>query len=671
MEFFTQKFERQLLTKVYSLMKRGVEIRIEDIEKAEESKTSLTELFITIPQVTEVVDAVEDGLADLETMQITTIKVVYGDYGHGKSQTAQIALEKIVKQDHEADRLIHLENISSFRNFLEDIAKSIRQQITSSKKPQLISEIVDRLNLIEGANSSDKSLSDLISNLLEILQTLSQHEINLIIFLDEVDKITHDSTDMTEWIDFFTTLNDTRDLRLFLVLFLPQTAGRKIMDSDTRMLRWEQFFEMEPIYLDGKYGKDTIRGVANVLSLGTLYNQKSLTDNDLQFVYTAYNYRKNFLVNSSIRKTNMWSLTTAEILNQCIEMDIWNKVSSFLDRPGKTQKFLLEQQMRRILMEDRLPNFTLHIDDSDEKNTYRIEYEEENLVSNGIFSDGQYKLYRRSASSEFMEYGAAIKISASIKGTHESEVLNHVVTLAENHPVIFISLGLPQSSEEDLEKRFQRLTDKYIQYFPISIINIPKELFGPLILVPTEDSEPMRKLKNTVRAWGTHITDHINELQNFLNNLPNKMIDRTVRLKTYELVKELPIQEKPQLKANDEAAKVLATLNEDPVIGNSKQDKQQRLRDAGKFFGASLVAIIDTIKSYKYQSTIEKELKKQLNTSPYGDLEHALFNILPKYFTVLENDFLVEMGTRGGQKIVSTTDNWDDERAINTINAKF
>jgi hypothetical protein len=652
-------------------MKRGIEVRMEDLQKTENLKTSLTEIFITIPQVTEVINSVEDGLLDLEGMSITTVKIVYGDYGHGKSQTAQIAIEKITQQGTDADRIIHLETISSFRKFLKNFGQAIRQQVSSSKQPQLITDLVNQLQFIEEADNRESSLSELITQLTEILQRLSEEEFNIVLFLDEVDKITHDQSDMTEWIDFFTTLNDARDLRIFLVLFLPQASGQKLMSADTRMHRWEQFFEMEAIYLDGKYGKDTLKGVANVLALGTLYNKKSLTENDLQFVFTAYNYRQNFLVNSAIRQTNMWSLTTSEILNQCIEADIWSKVGEFLARPGATQKFLLETQLKRILLEDKLPNFVLHIDDSDEKEVYRVEYENEALSSNGVFSHGQYKLYRRTASNEIHEYSIAVIVNASTSGAHEAEILNNVVTIAENHPVVFISLGLPQTSEADFKARFQRLSEKYIQYYPISVINVPKELFGPLILVPTDPNEQMRNLRTTIKAWGTHITGHLVELQQFISTVPTQLIHRTVRMKTYELVKELPIQAKPELVATDEAATVLAALDKDPVVTAPVQDKKQRLVDAGKFFGASLVAILGSIKSYKYQSTIEKELRRMIVTSPYRDLEHALFNILPNYLKILEDNFLVETGHRGSQKIISIKDNWEEERAINIINSKF
>jgi hypothetical protein len=245
--------------------------------------------------------------------------------------------------------------------------------------------------------------------------------------------------------------------------------------------------------------------------------------------------------------------------------------------------------------------------------------------------------------------------------------------MAEAHPTIFFSLGLPNLAKEELEKKFDRLKDKYIQYFPITVLNIPKELFGPLILVPAEESEPLHRLKSTIKAWGTHVTNHRNEMLYFINNVPKEIIERVVRLKTYELVSsEIEIKQEPVIEARDNAAMVLNSLKDDEVIGTKKpEDKSKKLAEAGKFFGASLIAIIDTIKSYKYQATIEKELKKMLSTSPYREFENALFNILNRYIDVLQEQLMIATGSRGGRRIIEKTESWEEKIALTAINQQF
>jgi hypothetical protein len=369
----------------------------------------------------------------------------------------------------------------------------------------------------------------------------------------------------------------------------------------------------------------------------------------------------------------MWSLTTSEILNQCIEDNLWTKVDEFLKQPGSTQRFLLETKAKRTLAEDRLPNFDLYIDDSDEKETYRIEYENEGLVSNAVYSDAQLKLFRTTSQTEYVEYRIAVIVKSALNSEHDDETINRVITMAESHPTVFFSLGLPNLARLELEEKFARLNDKYIQYYPIAMLNIPKELFGPLILVPAEENEPLRKLKSTIKAWGTHVTNHRNELLYFINNLPKEIIERMVRLKAYELIKsEIEIEQQPVIEATDNAAMVLNSLKDDAVIGTKKpEDKSKKLSEAGKFFGASLIAIIDTIKSYKYQPTIEKELKKMLSTSPYREFENALFNILNKYIDVLQDELIITTGSRGGKRIIEKTESWDEKIALAAINKHF
>jgi hypothetical protein len=126
------------------------------------------------------------------------------------------------------------------------------------------------------------------------------------------------------------------------------------------------------------------------------------------------------------------------------------------------------------------------------------------------------------------------------------------------------------------------------------------------------------------------------------------------------------------IEATDNAALVLNSLKDDEVIGTKKpEDKSKKLAEAGKFFGASLIAIIDTIKSYKYQPTIEKELKKMLSTSPYREFENALFNILNRYIDVLQDELIITTGSRGGKRIIEKTESWDEKIALAAINKHF
>ena len=98
-------YQTELLRKLYSRMKRGVEIRTDDmLRMSEGTDQDLSKLFVKIPQVEDVKIEVQNALEELDYADDFTVKAIFGDYGHGKSQCAHLTMLEVLRfNDHKQD----------------------------------------------------------------------------------------------------------------------------------------------------------------------------------------------------------------------------------------------------------------------------------------------------------------------------------------------------------------------------------------------------------------------------------------------------------------------------------------------------------------------------------------------------------------------------------------
>lgn len=391
-EFFKREFEKELWTKAYIKLKKGSEIRVQDLDKIYRTKKKpISEILIDVPQVRISKEKINKALKNVKISNEGDIRIVYGDFGHGKSQTANLIVESI-RSNNISNQIVYIENITTFRIFIINFTDYLGNLLFKNNK-HLFNKVEPILDFLKKANDQSISISKIRSIFIKLIKELSERDYITILFLDELNKVLHDQIEIQHWIDFFITLTDESNLSLLLVCFIPQSTDRAMINIDKRMERWNTFFGIDATYLDGKYGSKVLLGIANLLALSSLNHYIDLSKNSLEFIYNIFLFRKDYLEGASIRKINTWTINLSELIIECKKYNLWERVKEF-NRLDRTDKGLfIESKLRSLLSIDQLPQFELKRKDSEEKEIYRVEYQDENLRVENKKSDGHYQQF--------------------------------------------------------------------------------------------------------------------------------------------------------------------------------------------------------------------------------------------------------------------------------------
>ncbi|OLS27653.1 MAG: hypothetical protein HeimC2_11010 [Candidatus Heimdallarchaeota archaeon LC_2] len=627
-------------------MQKGVEIRLEDLDPKE--KYELTELFIKIPQIRRVQQEVEKIIDMGHTINDAQIRFIYGDYGHGKSQTANLVINSIENHSSYSSRLFHLEHVSYFRSFIRDSSANFLKAL-KARKDNILIKVEDELYRLSSPDNylQEISLAKIIDDYLVLLHKMSNYGTMTVLFFDELDKILHDKIDLTEWADFFVAINDRSDLKLAVVGFLPQLSGQQLRLQDTRFERWNNFFDVYAIYLDGRYESDILPGVANIFALSEKYHNLDLNDYDIEMYYAAFKHREIYLNNSSIRAVNLWGLAISELINGSKRHKLRAKISDFHKKEKTNKGFLFEKKMKNFLNKDILPQFEVKREDSDDAIGYRIQFSRENIATEDHLSDGHFKLYERTGNTEIELSHILVEIKYTEETIHVSKQIAKVKKLSEYYPVIFFSLGPTNNNGKDLQQMFQEFTNDDPTRYPIDVINIPRSVLMPLLIAP-DDVSNFREEYGILLTWSQVMTDHRNLLFHFLRELPSKLVEREIELRTYQLMgKKLKKGIKPSP----------PTLGGE-VISESNEE------EAKLFFVAKLVARIENIVTYSAVTTVQNNISKDMKKKKmYSNYSGSLLKKFQVYLEALETSQLIEITKKRKKDAIVKSGSWDDNVA--------
>ncbi|MCE7734332.1 MAG: hypothetical protein GPJ54_05585 [Candidatus Heimdallarchaeota archaeon] len=646
-KFYERGFDKKDLRRIYNKLLKGKEIKLLQEKEILKTGNSLNEIFIEIPQVETVKKALKEALTDIEMIGEGTVRIVYGDYGHGKSQTAHMVLEDIIR-NRRNERVYHYENISTLRDFTLHFCDNLKKQLIRNGK--VLSYVENDIISLETDLYSDKiSLGDMMGRLFRIMENLHRYEVQTIVFLDELDKITRDPRDLKEWVDFFQTFNDADDLSVLLVLFMPQSAAEQIRNFDRRMERWDTFFDVKGVYLDGKYASSAYKGIANISAMCLKNYRINHSEEDIELLYESYAHRREYLNNSSIRAVNIWGANIGEILNNCHDKRIWKKVEKF-NKFDSTRKGLeLEKRFKYLLNSDNLPEIEILLDDKDSENSYyRIKYFKENIPSNSMISDGHFKVYLRTSRSETLEFIVATEIKFTEERSHQPNQIEKMIELAKSYPVIFFSLGPPTEKLKEMQQYYSAKNEELPSLYPIQVINIPKVLLSPLMLVP-DNEDAFNTVLSIVKPWSTVITNHRNELETLFKKLPSLLRDREINLNTLKLMGISPV-----------------------IIDKTKTSKyvspndQMQKKDPMEFGIAILISFIDSINKYKRVDILERDMRKKVNSKFSHSVDEVMVRF-PNMLDKLVHTSLLKYGKRGGKDTIMKEALWSKDTAMNKL----
>lgn len=644
---FFQGYEHDaLLKKAYIKLRKGSEIRFQDVDKftSHESST-LGKILIDVPQIMVVKDRVFKSLETVEAAQEADVCIVYGDYGHGKSQTAHVLLESLNAENKEK-RLVHLENISTFNMFMHNFGRHMKELIEtqhSAVYPQVSGYIDSFLNI---PNNNTTSHSQLIQTFVEFIQATSEHDIVHVVILDEVDKIVKDEVERKQWIDFFVTLNDESDLALLLICLIPQQMVEVLLSADRRLERWNHFFNVNATILDGKYSSEVVRAIASILALHDYYNSNDTSSKSLEFIFNIVEHKLEYLQTTSIRNVNTWVIIVGELFQQFEKMNLWNLVDSFSTKDYREQGEIIKSKLMTLFKADNLPQFELSRDDSEDLELYRTEFTKESLSVGNFQSDGYFRIYLHFMNSEKLLH----EIPAMIEYVDAQPVnLVKIRTITDEYPAILIAVGSDADAINELKGQIKQEFDQEFHKYPIRLIWIPSGLVGPLLLLPDDDSNSaFSQTLQLLINWSNVITGHRNEISLYFQDLPTDMIRRGILLRSLELAK---------------------FSQEDIQTARSSSTSEGDKNKTMIFFAANIVSNLEEIQTFKYLNSIEKHVTDTVMTQFPGEALEIMQEF-KKMIEILEDKGYI---IKGGSKRVTIkkTESWDQIQAINLLKSIY
>lgn len=645
-QFFEQWYDNKLLKKAYIKLRKGSEIRIDDITRFQSDiQSTMNDIFIDVPQVELVKSTVQSALDDVAVTMETDIRIVYGDYGHGKSQTAHLLVEELQASNNHK-QILHLENISSFRRFFTNISNTAQNHL-SDKYPDLLPATASHLSICGKATSDDSiSAAALSSSFVDYLRATAEQEVVHVLIFDELDKIISDDVERKQWIDFFVTLTDESDLGVLLVCLFPQNVSKSLIAYDRRMERWNNFFNLNATILDGRYGSAVRDGVANIMALADQYHSQLFDEQTLEYINHILAYKNSYLTSASIRQVNTWSILLYELLYKITQYNVWDLHKVLHNERQHLLPSYYEERMHLLLQDDTLPTFDMRVDESDQPETYRVKYEKSPIEFGEVQSDGHYKLYVSYNDRETLKD----QIAVVIRVVEDSEVdfyVKPLTKLSEKYPTVFISLGLTADKSLEFRDTIRDLNRSEPHNYPLEALNIPQNLLSPLAILLEAEGAPgyPQKIQLLVN-WAIVVTGHRDELMHILQELPAQLVIRELMLRGLQLANVSP----DQFRATS---------------GRHEERPQHDLKQAKTVLFATLVSSIDEIGTYKLLTTIERNVTKVIEKQ-FPSLADELLSDLSLVINTLYQADLIDKG--GETRVtIKKTINWDEKKAFDEL----
>jgi len=634
-----------LVSKAYSRFKRGVEIRWRDIQQNMRMRgklISLTDLLIKIPQTKTAIRGVNQILFEIENSNEMNILVVNGEYGQGKSQIAQIIEEHFSNKELHPNVIpCHLD-LSTIPKFIKEFSRNLRNYFQRDSAMSKIGYYLDLLS--KEINEDPYPLMSIIQNFIEVLIETTNHGRIVALIFDEFDIILRNPHEFKPWGDLFVRLNDTVDLKLLLILLLPQNTANQIRAFDKRLHRWDTAFGIESIMLTGKYLDKVPIAVANILTMKSIISRIQFNEFYLSFVSKTLDFQFDHLRNYTIRSVNTWTVELAEMLHKLMSWNLERLVNIYnrLDRTDRGD--LIEECLRNFFLNTQLPDFKLKNHETDELDIYRVFYSNKNIKSADKISDGHFNISRLMDKIVVDEEKIAVEIKYSSNGMHTTDQIKKIRTLAQGFPTIFISLGTSKEYINSLNDKITLWKRESVEIYPLIVVRIPDELLYPLLTIQNKDDPEFNNIVKVLTVWAKRFCPFLPILENYFKSLSDNLLERRLAVRIKSI-------------------KGIESVSTSGSSGTIHIGSTHSLNDGIRL----LCSYIDVgIKQYKQVSVLEKDVIKRIERK-YPSILVDFQDNFRQALNELNRGNMIQQFQRGTKDNIKKTLNWNVEDAVKSL----
>lgn len=659
-KIFDDRSLKRLISKAYNQLLNGEEIKWETVREYSNKNFSLNKLLVDLSLIKEIKRELNEIIDEIEDLNEKKIKVIYGEYGQGKSQTAQI-LQEWLNDDQKFPGVIPIyQCVSVLPKLFWYSSHQIKKKVLATSVIQELNLHLRNLSLGQPENfftsPQNVQIPYLIDEFNNLMIKLTNFGYTTILILDELDKILTDPKNWKPWGDLFTSLKS--DMSLLIIILIPQRIGQEILKTDPRMERWLIYFNFDATFLTGLVQDKVPEFVGNILAMSAVKNRLKL-DKYLEFAHACVNIKKDWLESAKVRSVNIWSIHLAKILEVLVNINFERIKEKFYELSEQKRGLRLEYCIRTFLKSIQFPDLIQKMDD--ETQLYKSYYKNKNLIYSKKESDGQIRV-EKIVNNQVVEYKEiAVEIKYTSQGRHSDEDVRKLQILSEKWPLIFVSIGSDVDYLRDLEQetiKWEKSAIGVIPNFPVLIVHIPNILYH-LLLILEEDlkDQSAPKYLNLVKFWAEYIVNFLYLVQEFLTKLPELLIDRKMKIRLTE-AKLLT------------GSQILEESYSSPSLGSQIEEQGIIISD-GRIIEKKAISIlcsfIDTkINKYKYwdnfQTGVYEDIQKN---SP--DARKSFDQNLEDWINTLSEKKMATKKERGTNFAIYKLENWNFSDALNLL----
>ena len=633
-----------LVSKAYSRFKRGVEIRWKDIQqniKYRSKMTPLSNMLIELEQIKNVKEKVEQKFEEVDKSEEMDLQVIYGEYGHGKSQVAQILEEHYSNRDR-YPQLIHLYHcISTFSDFLDIFILTIKDHFKGTESYSKFESLFKKIKA--SLKSKELPLLKVVKTLINLIQEVTLRGKNILLIFDEIDTLLMTSIEeLKPWIYFFVRLNDADNLKIILVLLLPRGVSEQLKTADTRLQRWNPAFGIDSIRLNGKYQDKVPHALANVLAMKSVISKIKFNKFYLGFVTDIIDHQIDRFKKDTIRSINTWSVELSELLSRLMKLNLESLSLDFnqLDKIDRGKR--LEKTLKMFLVDSQLGDFKLRNLDTSEVDTYQIIYNEKNLRYNDYLSDGHFQINKIVSGFPVKEHEVAVEIKYTSIGHHTEGELKKVKTLALGFPTIFFSLGSSESHYKSLLNEIKLWKKQYPNCYPLYVIRIPHNLLIPLLILRSQEDPTHYNKIDILMFWAEKCCPFFPNLIDFFKTLRSELLER-------------------QLAIREEAIKASMTESDQEFVSSPLSEGINTLCSY----------IHDVIKTSKTIRVLKNDIQKRIKKK-VPEIEDEFLTFLPQMLNeLIQQNMLEETKWRNDDAIKKKGLKWNLDKSVEILYSKY
>ncbi len=663
-KIFNDNSLKRLIAKAHNQLLNGEEISWKVVKEYSNGDFSLDKLLVDLVLIEELKKEFKEILDKISDLHVKKIKVIYGEYGQGKSQTAQILQEWLI-DDQRFPQLIPIyQSVSILPKLYWHISHKVREKVLGKPLAQDLAIHLKHLSFDQSSDFFTLTSMDtvhypfLIDEFNNLILKLTQFGYTPVLILDELAKIVSRPEEWKPWGDLFTSLKN--DMNLLIIILVPARISQEILKIDSRMERWSVPFNFDATYLTGLVQDKVPEFVGNILAMSAV-NDKLKIDKYLEFADACINAKLEWLESAEIRSVNMWAIHLSKILEALVNINFDKVLSKFFNLSEQRRGQALEANLRKFLLVYQFPDNKQKMDD--ETHLFKSYYKTRNLYHDRKNSDGHIVLEKIINNQVVDTQEIAVEIKYTTQGEHSEDEIKKLQTLSKGYPLIFISIGSNEVHIKFLQeevKKWQKSILGVIPNFPILIIHIPDVLYQLLLLLEENlKGQKTPKYVNLIRIWSQNIVKFVFIIQDFLANMPELLIDRKMKIRLNE-AKLLTADVSVIKPANISSLEgYVGSHPAEPVANKSNIVEKNAI--------STLCSYIDTnINKYKLWNTFQREINVEVKKT-YPESCDCINGNLEGWLGTLRDKDMAKKSKWGQKFAVFKLDKWDFKKALNLL----